>query len=122
MAFADHLIDVIGLAIEANADPSATAARYFGISNLLDIGVLDAALDGIKTTDRWEKRAVRELASDLRASRLGLARAGGLETVCDLSAVRDLITEIRALPTIGLAALQIAARAISRLVPARRIP
>ncbi|HEY2664099.1 MAG TPA: NAD-glutamate dehydrogenase domain-containing protein, partial [Candidatus Binataceae bacterium] len=104
MAFADHLIDVIGLAIEANADPSATAARYFGISNLLDIGVLDAALDGIKTTDRWEKRAVRELASDLRASRLGLARAGGLETVCDLSAVRDLITEIRALPTIGLAA------------------
>jgi len=106
--------------MEAGADLLASAARYFGISEALDIGVLDAALKRLKTSDRWEKRAASELALDLRASRLGITRAGGLESVCDLSAVRDLISEIRSLPTISLAALQVAARAISRLIPEQK--
>ena len=120
MAFAGHLIDIVELAMEAGADLLASAARYFGISEALDIGVLDAALKRLKTSDRWEKRAASELALDLRASRLGITRAGGLESVCDLSAVRDLISEIRSLPTISLAALQVAARAISRLIPEQK--
>jgi glutamate dehydrogenase len=120
LAFADHLIDVIALAISTGANHAAVAARYFELNRDLDLGLLDSALDAIVASDRWEQRAARELASELRASRLRLVQAGGVAntSLAELSAVRDLIGEFRSLPSISLAAIQIAARAISRLIPA----
>ena len=137
LAFADHLLNVLSLSLELKLDPARVAAIYFRLGEFIDFDLLETAADAIGggaagSDDRWERRAARELGADLRATRVKLTRAilTGHGEVADagetvrralgtrenaFQEVQRLAADLKALATPGLAALQVAARALTRL-------
>src|SRR5262249_52990841 len=75
LAFAEHVLTVIGLSLARRIDTSRVAAVYFGMSATLDFSPLESALGGINHDDRWQRRALQELDDELRAARVTLCTA-----------------------------------------------
>ncbi len=129
LAFADHLLGVIGLSLK-NGDGAIeeTARVYFGLCDAIDFATLETALSNISSEDSWERRAARELANELGRARLTLTqhlRAQGTseasldhlknERPRQFAEAARLIAEVKTTAPIPLAALQVVVRAISRL-------
>ena len=128
LAFADHLLNVLSVALEQNLPAERVAAAYFGLGAHLDFSRLEAAVVDFEDEDRWRRRAAQELAVELRENRLQLTnlalKAGGAPQAIErLSSARPrrfadvqrLLAEIAAMQTIPLPAVHVAARAIARL-------
>jgi glutamate dehydrogenase len=130
LAFADHLLNILSLALERSIDPSDVARVYFGLSERIEFAAIELAIDAISSDDRWERRAARDLAAELAWARIQLCRvtldnkAGGA-LAADKSTmpgrqrraaeVDRLMSDLRALTAIGLPPLQVTVRALSRL-------
>jgi len=132
LAFANHLLNVISLGLELGSSPESVAAVYFGLGEIIDFALLERAIEATTSDDRWEQRAAQELGSELLESRAKLTRAalascpGGdagaaLERMRriherGLGSAQSLLSEIGALKQVSLPALQVAVRALARLV------
>ena len=131
LAFANHLLNVISLGLELGSNPGSVAGVYFGLGEIIDFALLERALDGIVSDDRWEQRATQELGAELLESRSTLARAVLADCPgCDpkaalarmrqrrgdaLASAQSLLSELTPLKQISLPALQVTIRALSRL-------
>ncbi|MBF6568433.1 MAG: NAD-glutamate dehydrogenase [Candidatus Binataceae bacterium] len=128
LEFADHILNILSLTFGREVPALVVAQAYFAIGAELDFAILEGALasaDG----DQWERRAAAELAMELSAVRMELCRAvlesgdGASSAIRRLrsrqprefAALERLFIELRAMQRIGLAALQVAIRALSRL-------
>ena len=128
LAFADHLLSVIGLSFAHGGALGETAGAYFGLCEALDFATIEAALVNISPADSWERRATSELAGELGRARtklteLVLQHAAAHSIAEQFRSYRprefaeavNLIAEIKNAPTLSLAALQVVVRSISRL-------
>ncbi len=130
LAFADHLLNILSLAIERSIDPSDVARVYFRLSERIEFAAIELAIDAISSDDRWERRAARDLAAELAWARIQLCRVtldneAGATHSADPSTrsgrerraaeVDRLMSDLRALTAIGLPPLQVTVRALSRL-------
>ncbi|HLX37093.1 MAG TPA: hypothetical protein VKR29_04805, partial [Candidatus Binataceae bacterium] len=126
LAFADHLLSIVGLSLNRNAALDDTARAYFGLCDAIDFATIESALANIAPADSWERRATSELAGDLGRARITLTEQmlGAAQPVSDhLTKVRPrefaevirLIAEMKTAASISLAALQVVVRAIARL-------
>ena len=129
LEFADQLLNILSLSFARGVSAATVARAYFRLSAELDFATLEAAL-GAVDGDRWERRAAQELAIELAAARIALcclaldARDSDdaaikrlrEERPREFSALERLLAEVRSIPRIGLPALQVAVRALSRLV------
>jgi glutamate dehydrogenase len=128
LAFADHLLSIIGLSLEHAVAIDKTAQVYFGLSDPIDFATLETALSNVSSEDHWERRAARELANELGLARVRLTEHlldhAGTEATIDalknsrpreFDDVTRLIAELKSAPMPPLAALQVVVRSISRL-------
>ena len=128
LAFADHLLSIIGLSFAHCGALEDTARAYFGLCEAIDFATIETALANISPSDSWERRAASELAGELGQARIKLAEHilghdGTQSTIEHLKSgpkrefdeATRLIGEVKSAPTISLAALQVVVRAISRL-------
>ena len=129
LSFAQHLLNVLTLGFSLTLEPLEVAHVYFGLSEHIEFAMLESAIDGIRTDDRWERRAASDLAAELVWARMQLCRSvltrdsDGHPLPARLAQGRErraaeverLMGEMRALPTVGLPPLQVAVRAIARL-------
>jgi glutamate dehydrogenase len=130
LAFADHLLNILSLAFARGAEPNTVARVYFGLSETIEFAALEGAINAINSDDRWERRAARDLASELAWARMQLCRQL-LDTTADgatapisltmpgrerrVAEINRLMGDLRALTSIGLPPLQVTVRALSRL-------
>ena len=136
LGFADHLLNVLSLSFAHGAAPADCARAYFALGQIIEFATLEKALEAIGTDDRWERRAAEDLGADLRNARLALCRAvlvhrevppaeavralrRGRERLFD--AMAEVMNDLRTLPTVGLPALEVAIRALTRLADAASI-
>jgi glutamate dehydrogenase len=123
LAFAGHLLNVLNLSFARSAEPAEMARVYFGMSEQFEFATLEGALDAIASEDRWERRAARDLRSELTWVRNQLCsaifdqRGKGPSALATrrMAEVQRLMTDLRGLPAIGLTPLQVTVRALSRL-------
>ena len=128
LAFADHLLSIIGLSLGHDGAIQKTARAYFGLCEAIDFATLEAALANVSSEDNWERRAGRELAEELGRARIKLTEhllehAGPGDLIDPLQNQRPrefaeatrLIAEVKSTTSISLAALQVVVRSISRL-------
>jgi glutamate dehydrogenase len=128
-SFAQHLLNILTLSSSLTIEPFEVAQSYFGLSAHIEFAMLENAIDGIRTDNRWERRAASDLAAELGWARMQLCRLaltrgrngrpwqGLLEQGLERRAaeVEGLMAELRALPSIDLPPLQVAVRALARL-------
>src|ERR1019366_9184157 len=128
LAFADHLLGIIGLSLEHGGAIHKTAQAYFGLCEAIDFATLEAALANVSSEDNWERRAGRELAEGLGRARIKLTEHlldhDGSEALIDhfkterpreFTEATRLIAEVKSASSISLAALHVVVRSISRL-------
>ncbi len=128
LAFADHLLSVIGLNLEHAGAIQKTAQAYFGLCEAIDFAALETALANVSSEDPWERRAARELAEELGLARVTLAEyvlgyTGADAAIDHLKDTRPrefadatrLLAELNSVPAPSLAALHVVVRSISRL-------
>ena len=127
LSFAQHLLNVLTLSFSLAVEPLAVAQTYFELSEKIEFALLESAIDNIRTDDRWERRAASDLAAELVGARVQLCRSmlSGDREVHSVPArlmrerraaeVDQLLSEMRALPSVKLPALQVAVRAVARL-------
>ena len=132
LAFSDRILDALNLGLLRGSEPRAAADIYFKLADAIDFGTLGAALKSIAGDDRWERRAARELSAELSHARVAIANwvveknhpvRQALEKIrmarerefADATAV---VNDVRSMPAVTLAALQVAVRAVSRLARA----
>jgi glutamate dehydrogenase len=128
LSFAQHLLNVLRLSLSMKLEPVEVAEIYFGLSEHIEFAMLETAIDGIRTDDRWERRAASDLAAELIWARVLLCRlslstdraqplparlAQGRERRA--AEVERLMGEMRTLPAVELPPLQVAVRALARL-------
>jgi len=129
LSFADHLLNILNLSFSSGAALHQVARVYFGLSRIIEFAPLQDALERIGSEDRWEHRAAEGLASELDQARLTLSAAlldysddpdgaigrlrQGRERVFDAAA--SVMGELRTMQSVGLPALQVAIRSVSRL-------
>ena len=129
LSFAQHLLNVLTLSFSLAIEPLEVAQIYFGLSEHIEFAMLENAIDGIRTDDRWERRAASDMAAELVWARMQLCRsvltrdrdtrplparlADGRERRA--AEVERLMDEMRALPSVELPPLQVAVRALARL-------
>jgi len=120
---------VLTLSFSLAIEPLEVAQIYFGLSEHIEFAMLENAIDGIRTDDRWERRAASDMAAELVWARMQLCRsvltrdrdtrplparlADGRERRA--AEVERLMDEMRALPSVELPPLQVAVRALARL-------
>jgi glutamate dehydrogenase len=128
LAFADHLLSVIGVSLDHGDEILTTAKAYFGLCDAIDFATLEGALSSVASEDSWERRAARELTEELGRARVALTEQlldrGSADTSIDqlrserpdrFSEAIRLIAEVKSAASISLAALQVVVRSISRL-------
>jgi len=129
LSFAQHLLNVVTLSFSLTLEPLEVARTYFSLSDHIEFAMIEDAIDGIRTDDRWERRAASDMAAELVWARMQLCRslltrtgdtrplparlAQGRERRA--AEVEHLMGEMRALPSVGLPPLQVAVRALARL-------
>jgi glutamate dehydrogenase len=129
LAFAGHLLSVLGISLARSVEIDAAAQAFFGLSSAIDFAAVEAALATVTSDDPWERRAVRDLADELSEARTALAgfvlkREGSVEAALDrlraksarqFTDLQEVAAHLRGLPAPSLAALHVTVRAISRL-------
>jgi glutamate dehydrogenase len=123
LAFAGHLLNVLNLSFARGVEPAEMARVYFGMSEQFEFATLEGALDAIASEDRWERRAARDLRSELTWVRNQLCsaifdqRGKGPSAIATrrMAEVQRLMTDLRGMPAVGLTPLQVTVRALSRL-------
>ena len=129
LAFARHLLDILGIAFELGIEPQTAAAAYFKLAGPIDFDLLETAIEGFNSDDRWERRAAKELGLELAGVRVQMTKAAladrpdsptGASVHSPLRAkylaeAQRLLAEMRALPSVSLPAIQVAVRALNRL-------
>jgi NAD-specific glutamate dehydrogenase len=135
LAFADHLLTIIGIAFDRDETPDRVMEAYFGLSAQLDFAILEQGILAVASDDRWIQRAVQELGAELRAARVTLCRAvldahvtGIEEALKQLKAAREerfaeverLLSELAALQPLTPAAMHVTIRALTRLARAEQ--
>jgi glutamate dehydrogenase len=126
--FADHLIEIIRVALELDVPPPRAAEVFFTLAEPIDFSLMENAIRAVDGADRWERRAAQELNEGLLAARLRLTRtllagnhetdrAGLLQRLSGLQPDRlqqaqQVLAEVRTLPSIGLAPLLVAVRSV----------
>ena len=126
----DQLLEILGIGREVDTPPIPTAHAFYQASESFEIPWLRRRSFASAGDDQWEVRAAQVLSDDLsRAHRritTGLlARRGGAEDEStdylslikdsDLARFRDILEELRAEESVGLAAASVAARELSAL-------
>jgi NAD-specific glutamate dehydrogenase len=133
LAFADHLLNALGLSFARKISPARAAATYFGLSAKLDFSRLELAIADVTDEDPWERRAAQELADELRTARIALCNAllderdelpGAIEILrmkrpAEFAEAARLLSEVATMPTVTMPAVHVAIRAISRLAARR---
>jgi glutamate dehydrogenase len=139
LSFAGHLLNVLSLAFARGIDPARAAEAYFALAAQFDFARLERALGAVGSEDRWERRAARELAGELRDARIALCcalldgcKTGAAPTPfpeafaqirasrpAQFAEVEQLMAELQAVATPSLAALEVTVRALTRLASAR---
>ncbi len=128
LEFADHLFEIIRLALELGLPPERASAVYFAMAGGIDFSIMDDAIRAAGTEDRWERRAALELDEALRAARVRMTRSiladykgeDRAEIVRRVSRlhprqfeqVQQVLAQIRSLPAIALAPLLVAVRSV----------
>jgi glutamate dehydrogenase len=128
LAFADHVLSIIGLSLEHGVEVDKVAQTYFGLGDPIDFATIETALSNLTSEDTWERRAIRALAEELGRCRTELTAHllthGDAETAIghlqnerprEFADAQRLISEAKSIPAISLAALQVVVRSISRL-------
>ena len=130
LRFLDQLLEILGIGREVDTPPIPTAHAFYQASESFEIPWLRRRSFASAGDDQWEVRAAQVLSDDLsRAHRritTGLlARRGGAEDEStdylslikdsDLARFRDILEELRAEESVGLAAASVAARELSAL-------
>jgi len=129
LAFADHLLNTLGLSLARKIAPERAAATYFGLSAKLDFSRLESAIANVSDEDRWERRAAGELTDELRTARIALCNAllderdefpVAIEKLrakrsAEFAEAARLLNELSTMPTVPMPAVHVAIRAISRL-------
>jgi glutamate dehydrogenase len=133
LSFAEHLLNVLTLSFSLAFEPLEVAQIYFGLSETIEFATLESAIDSFRSDDRWERRAASDMAAELVWARMQLCRsllsrtgdrrplsariAEGRERRA--AEVERLMSELRALPAVGLPPLQVTVRALARLANGR---
>lgn len=130
LRFLDQLLEILEIAREVETDPISTAHAFYQTSESFEIPWLRRRGFAAAGDDQWEMRAAQVLSDDLsrahrRISTALLAQHGGAEDEgtdyvsyvkpSDLERFRDIVEELRAEESIGLAAASVAARELSLL-------
>jgi glutamate dehydrogenase len=128
LAFADHLLSILGLSLDHDGAVQKTAQAYFGLCEAIDFATLETALSNVSSEDSWERRAARELAEELSDARIRLAEhllnhpaADGIvehlreDRPREFADATRLLAELKSVPAPSLAALHVVVRSISRL-------
>jgi len=126
LGFANHLLNILDLSFAGVGDAAEIARVYFGMSEQFDFATLEGAIDGLRHRDRWERRAASDLRAELAWARIQLCRArlrtGGNGAPPPANGRRRselevdrLMRDLRAMPALSLAPIQVTVRAIARL-------
>jgi glutamate dehydrogenase len=130
LTFADHLLTILSLAFERGEAPEHVMEAYFGLAASIDFAMLEQGMQEVASDDRWIRRAVQELATELRAARVMLccavlddARGSVEEAIKQLKVAREerfaevdrLFAELGAMAALTPAALHVTIRALTRL-------
>lgn len=131
LRFLDHLLEVLVIAREAEADPLEAARAYYRVSDIVYVPWLRSQIFRVAGEDRWEKRAAQALSSDLAQAHHELTAKVMVEaqdTEIDAATKRlarsekkalkrlgALIEEIRADGAESLSAFSVAVREVSSL-------
>jgi glutamate dehydrogenase len=129
LAFADHLLNTLGLSLARKVSPARAAAAYFGLTANLDFSRLESAITNVSDEDRWERRAAQELADELRTARVSLCNAllderdefpAAIEKLrtkraSEFAETARLLDELSTMSAVPMPAVHVAIRAISRL-------
>jgi len=129
LSFSEHLLNVLSLSVSIKLAPLEVAQVYFALGDTIEFARLESAIDGIRSEDRWERRAASDMAAELMWARMELCRsllgqaadtrpvpariAEGRERRA--AEVERLMRELRALSSVGLPPLQVTVRALARL-------
>ena len=129
LSFAEHLLNVLSLGFELKLKPMVVAESYFGLSERIEFATLEASIEGVRSDDRWERRASCDMAAELTWARMQLCRSllgqsGDQRALSDRIAqgrerraaeIERLMGDLRALQAVGLPPLQVTVRALARL-------
>jgi glutamate dehydrogenase len=133
LMFADHLLTILSLAFRRGMAPDRVMEAYFKLSAVINFAILEQGLEAIASDDRWIRRAVQELAAELRATRIALCGAvlddSGRSVeeaitrmketrAARLADVERLFVELSALKDLTPAALHVTIRSLTRLAEA----
>jgi glutamate dehydrogenase len=126
--FADHLIEIARIGLDLDVPATRTAGVFFALGEAIDFALMDEAIRSVNTEDPWERRAAQELDESLSAARVRLTRTiladyrgdDRKEIVRRLGTirprqfdlVRQVLAQVRSLPSITLAPLLVAARSV----------
>ena len=132
LRFLDQLLEILEIARETRRDPVSTAYAYYQVSETFEIPWLRRRNFAAAGDDHWEVRAAQVLSDDLsRAHRMvaigvmkrlegdeeGEASRDYLSSIRPrhLDRFKELLEEIKAEDSIGLAAVSVAARELGTL-------
>lgn len=130
LSFARHLLQVLDLRFRHKFHVSKTSSAYFGLDRIVDFAAIESALSvASDSEDRWERRAARELFTELEHARTSLTRwllssgrapERGAELLGEahprrFHEIEYLMAELRAAPVTSLAAIHVVVGAVSRL-------
>ena len=130
LRFLDQLLEILGIGREVETDPIPTAHAFYQTSEAFEVPWLRRRSFASAGDDQWEVRAAQVLSDDLsRAHRRittdllvrheGAGDQGtdymALVKSSDLERFRDIVEELKAEESIGLAAASVAARELGVL-------
>ena len=130
LRFLDQLLEVLGVARELGHDPLSTAHAFYQASDALEIPWLRRRTFAAAGGDQWEVRAAQVLSDDLSSAHrkvtAGMLRRYDPKDEAskdyvsslkrrDFDRFREIVEELKAEDSIGLAAASVAARELGGL-------
>ena len=130
LRFLDQLLEILEIGREMGSDPISTAHAFYQTSESFEVPWLRRRGFASAGVDQWEMRAAQVLSDDLTLAHRGISMgllaqraASGDEGVdymsylrpSDLDRFRDIVEELRAEESIGLAAASVAVRELGGL-------
>ncbi len=130
LRFLDQLLEILEIGREMGSDPISTAHAFYQTSESFEVPWLRRRGFASAGVDQWEMRAAQVLSDDLTLAHRGISMgllaqraASGDEGVdymsylrpSDLDRFRDIVEELRAEESIGLAGASVAVRELGGL-------
>ncbi len=136
LRFLDHLLEVLVIARETDAEPLDAAIAYYRISDVIHVPWLRAQIFRVAGDNRWDQRAAQALSSDLGQAHHNLtakvirdSQGSDLEAATELITVGqkkslkrlvNLIDEIKSEGSESLSAFSVAVREVTSLAHSAR--